>query len=144
MKNTCPTCGIHILKHEASRCLDEWVHVTLGYRLPTQEEMRTVARRVWEKQPHCVWFIDLGGFCFWNERFQPHTQPYSSRAMDAYSLMEWVWEKDPTARIEKDCICLSSEIGASWGDVHGPTFPVRVCRAAIWLANLTTSPKQST
>lgn len=64
---------------------------------------------------------------------------YAFDIVSAYKLMEWVWERDPWARIHNDRIELEAErtpLGSiTVRIITGPTFPLRVCRAAIFLAS---------
>lgn len=101
---TCPTCGIALEYHQAHRHLDEWIQ-QLFY--PETEEYAAL--------------------------------PYSSGLVLAWDLMQKVWELDPYATIHKDKI----EVEGEHKDkdnldcvecITGPTFPLRVCRAAIYLA----------
>jgi len=60
---------------------------------------------------------------------------YSQRTDAAFDLMEKVWEMDPSATIGRENINLKP---TQWGhvlSVEGDTFPLRVCRAVIWLAS---------
>lgn len=69
---------------------------------------------------------------------------YSESIVTAYRLMEWVWERDPNAAIYKDHIEIDPAPNDPDADVvwmsTGPTFPLRVCRAALWLALQQSNP----
>lgn len=76
------------------------------------------------------------GFCLsaWTSHLTwgpPLIRPCSTDGGTALELMEWIWERNPYALIRIDEVYFIAETTRHF---TGPTFPVRVCRAAIWLA----------
>lgn len=100
----CPECGVELMEHEAKACLNAWVQ-------------RSVMQPDCEEPP-LLWRV------------------YSSRIDAAWTLMARVWEMDEDARIAKNEIIVTRycKRDGTIRRIAGPTFPLRVCRAAIWLA----------
>lgn len=91
------------MEHPASECMDSWVEKTF-----------------------------YPGFLL--------TLPYSTKWINvhrswAWELMQKVWEMDPYATIHKDRIETNNLSGADdpVKFIAGETFPLRICRAALWL-----------
>jgi hypothetical protein len=60
---------------------------------------------------------------------------WSSKPWPAWDLMQKVWEMNPNTSIEMDEISIRlNHSPQGLIIIHGPTFPVRVCRTAIYLA----------
>lgn len=70
----------------------------------------------------------------------PHSRiifPYSTLHQYAWDLMQKVWEMDPSAAITRDAIVLEKYRNSKGGGcdiITGHTFPLRVCKAALWLS----------
>jgi len=110
------------MEHEAGECLNLWVTAAIGWR-----QMKFVENGSWI-DPSIPW--------------QWRKTPYWSQDLaEAYRLMEWIWEREPHAHIHRDRIELEYErtpLGSvTVRIIRGPTFPLRVCRAALWLAEQT-------
>jgi hypothetical protein len=102
---TCPTCGTELMEHENVHCLNEWLF-SLFFTWPPSITSAPVPT-------------------------------FSNDLQWAWNFMDKVWELDPDAAIMKDHILLYKWYGPedwSLSFVEGSTFPLRVCRAAIFLA----------
>jgi len=102
------------MEHESSHCLNHWVAQAAG----------------WEHSHGNIYRLFDEGW-----QLLPH---FSGDVGSAYRLMEWVWEREPHAHIHRDRIELEYErtpLGSvTVRIIRGPTFPLRACRAALWLA----------
>ena len=119
----CPTCGIHLLSHESGDCLEEWLYgVVSGWKFyPTHRSMTAYGVMcgpdAWEDENRLFWFRRI-----------------SKDDGMALRLMEKVWEMDRTAEIAQDKIYLLERRYMGHEEcIEGATFPLRVCRAFIWL-----------
>lgn len=60
---------------------------------------------------------------------------YSEDIQAAWELMQKVWEMDEDATIWKDTVGLGWNYDCPDTSIEGPTFPLRACRAFLWLKN---------
>lgn len=136
----CPTCGIELVSHEAKRCLETWVASALGLVICTKEEAikKTNAAFPTLMSWDCWYCFDLYIF----ENPMPaigleRLPSYSSDTEFAFALMEKVREMDPQACIVNGAILVQIEGRKAPHHVviEGDTFPLRVCRAFLFLKN---------
>lgn len=135
----CPTCNVELMEHEAKMCLDRWVASALGLEICSKDEAISKSNAAFPGRPTwddwyaydfyvCAGPIPPSGL---------DTLPsYSIDTESAFDLMEKVWEMDPSAFIGKEMIGVEVETHFSnYWPIQGPTFPLRVCRAFLWLKN---------
>src|ERR1043166_3196790 len=117
---TCPTCGVELMEHGSEFCLAKWFYTLTGWRYIKVSKSHNPD--YWHDEKGRFWYVEI-----------------VNNLHDAYHLMEWVWEQTPAATIHKDRIEIDPAPNNPHADsvqiISGETFPVRVCRAAIWLAS---------
>lgn len=154
----CPTCGTELMEHEAKYCLNAWVALEIYGLVPCDQ---------WKEEPHELDFgqLTLDGrtydltftkscnhaHCYstnitgYQGRIYGGAPSFSFLVVEAYRVMEWVWKQEPYAAIYKDRIAIHDKrtmggLATVPDYITGPTFPLRVCRTAMWLALQTQNP----
>ena len=136
MESYCLTCDVELMQHESGDCLNLWV----------AQEIGLISCDEWEETN----FGSAGGpalikHCEHNNCYSTKKigsvfgtvggcPPYSTDRLWAFDLMGEVWKMDKSAVIFVDTIGLRFFWTAGYEKmIEGPTFPLRACRAAIWL-----------
>ena len=76
----------------------------MGHKLATLAEYEAEARRVWAKQPSCLYFHGLGGFIAYEEAGAVHVEPnvpaYSTDIAAAWRVVERLRERGWSVVVE--------------------------------------------
>jgi len=139
----CPTCQVSLFDHLPGQCLDEWVdRAVFGRVFPCHHEMEAHAAIMRAREPSRVSFDAFGGFFQFGPAhdvyYRYYVDQYSTNLANAFQVLEWVWKQCSTATLHAACVRLP-DLGYPGGVEKeivfpGDSHPLRICRAAIWLA----------
>lgn len=126
----CPTCGTELMEHGRGPCLEEWLYSVLNF-IFTPASIDGLEWTI----PGSYHSPDS-----WKDKNGKHWfRGISREDGDVYRLMQKVWEIDPRAVIYRNEIIVGiADTRNTWSyrAITGPSFPLRVIRAAIWLASV--------